>query len=78
MCEVILTELVICAIILTMHYGAIILGKAHSGVAILTLHYGAKILRNAHSGVAFFFIFLFFFHFLSPIYKNRFEQGYDG
>ena len=33
-----------------MHYGAIILGKAHSGVAILTLHYGAKILRNAHSG----------------------------
>ena len=63
-----------------MHYGAIILGKAHSGVAILTLHYGAKILRNAHSGVA-FFIFLFFFiffHFLSLIYKNRFEQGYDG
>ena len=40
-----------------MHYGAIILGKAHSGVAILTLHYGAKILRKAHSGVAFFFIF---------------------
>ena len=45
------------------------------------MHYGAINLEKAHSGVAFFFIFYifhFFFHFLSLIYKNRFEQGYDG
>ena len=42
--------------------------------------YSAIILRKAHSGVAFFlfFYFSFFFHFLRLIYKNRFEQGYDG